>query len=277
MNVRPLPQSIRRRLLTALVAAVCLAPVALPMLPADAAPGYKPPRRKSAQRTESTAKRNDDYRVGLSKGCPSWRKPLTVVMPQESEQNDVQTAVNRPPLLLFVGRKGATLRIQLQASNGSAPIVDYAYRTNATGLVQLPYPEQSPSLTPEQAYAWKVDIVCANDPENLQGNAAIGKFRYAEPTPELTQQLTQATTPEKQAELYASAGFWAEAFLASTTSADRTALIEQINLKPEIADAIRSSSSTNPASGTSTADLKSTHSQKPCPESSAAMSPRRSR
>lgn len=244
MNVRSLSSSVHRRWLTALVAVICLAPIVLPMQSVDAAPGYKPRPKKAAQRTTTTATRSDDYRLGSAECTANWPAPWGIVMPQMTEEQDVQTTLTRPPLFFHVQRPGkaigrTNIAVRLyEVTNREQPILQETYRTNKSGLFQMTYPASAPDLIPGKTYEWEVQILCANDTQNVGTRVAMGRFTTTPATADLVNQIAQATSAEQKAEIYASAGLWTEAFLTAQSS-DRLSLLAQIQLKNTLFEAIQ--------------------------------------
>jgi Domain of Unknown Function (DUF928) len=245
-----------RKLITALLAAWIL-PVALPMFPADAAPGYKPPRRQSAQRTENSGTRSKVSRIGEPKGCAKdLAVPLTLVVPEEQKSADgkssitPETTLAKPPLYLYLS---APKELKFTVSDGAKLVWTHTQKVNTTGITEIPYPDGVPSLEVGKTYSWSVEVVCQSDSLEPQKNVGSRLTRVPLPPAAVQQQLKTATTPRQRAEIYANAGLWPETLMniaeaqqnPTDTAADQDllSLLEQIDLK-EIAQRERDSSPT---------------------------------
>ncbi len=288
MTVQP-ARTFTCKLITACLAA-CLLPIALPMLPATAAPGYKPPSRKSAQRTEGTGRRS-----GNTKRCAQdLAVPLTLVMPEVTADSLPETTLAEPPLYVYLA-KPKTLAISLvelppvgSQIKGSTPIWKDTQAVQA-GIVQINYPANQRPLEIGKTYTWMVEIDCGPQPGLLPDEK-----RYTSPTkttisrvkaPEALQsQLKRATSARQRAAIYAEAGLWTETLTAIAEAAavendpaadqDLQALLNQVGLKkiadrekasilPETKPVVAPSPATTPTPKVS-APAKPTDPKKPC-------------
>jgi Domain of Unknown Function (DUF928) len=264
MTVQP-TRKFARKLLTALLAA-CILPVALPMFPADAAPGYKPPRRQSAKRTENSGTRGQLSRIGDLKDCTkNFAVPLTLIVPEEQklidEKSSVtyvtpETTLEKPSLYVYLAAPNQTLRLSL--SEGSKPVwkESVVITVKDSGISEIPYPDQQKGLEVGKTYSWNVDIVCELD--IVPTGKKVGSRLTRVPLPPAVQkQLKAAATPRQQAEVYANAGFWPETLMSiaealkngtDTTAAkqDQVSLLNQIDLKSIVG--VEWNSSPTPAS-----------------------------
>jgi hypothetical protein len=259
MTVQPIrPRKFTRKLITALLAA-CILPVALPIFPAAAAPGYKPPRRQSAKRTENSGTRNQlASRIGdnLQDCSKDLTVPLTLVVPEEQKSADgkssitPETTLAKPPLYVYLS---APKELKFSLSDGTKVLWTEPASIKESGITEIVYPASRPSLEVGKTYSWSVEIVCTSDSLQAQKNVG-GRLTRVPLPPTVKQQLKAATTPRQRAEIYANAGFWSETLMNiaeaqqnSTDSAadqDLVSLLEQIDLK-EIAQ--RERDSTTPA------------------------------
>jgi Domain of Unknown Function (DUF928) len=238
MTAQP-ARTFTRKLITACLAA-CLLPIALPMLPATAAPGYKPPSRKSAQRTEGTGRRNNIKRIGTSVGCAKDMViPLTMVMP-----NDLaHTSLAKPPLFVYLEKPKQVMMALYEVSDSGSR--KRLWETNKTidqqGIVQVPYPESQPELEVGKTYAWTAEIVCNSEDPNQNISKIETMLARVSPSRWLQKTIDTAITPRKKANLYASSGFWIDTLVATSDALDSgtdrnaeldlLALLEQVDLK----------------------------------------------
>jgi Domain of Unknown Function (DUF928) len=243
MTAQP-ARKLTRKLITACLAA-CLLPIALPMLPATATPSYKPPSRKSAQRTEGTGRRN-------AAKCPGdLTAPLTLLMPTTTEETVPQTTLTAPPLYLYVAKlakpKKFSVILYVQRDLGSviqSPIEVWRDTPQVqSGIVKIDYLAGKQQLEIGKTYTWKVEIDCGQDSNGMARSLATTTaniIRVAEPEA-LQPQLQSATSARQRAEIYAQAGLWTEALTAvvearaggQDTAADQDfqVLLNQIGLK----------------------------------------------
>ncbi len=259
MPVQPAPPPIgkfTRQLITALCAAWML-PVALPMFPADAAPGYKPPRRQSAKRTENSGTRSQLVtRIGELKGCAKdLAVPLTLVMPEEQKSADgkssitPETTLAQPPLYVYLS---APKELKLSLSDGAKLLWTNTQKIATSGIIEIPYPSDQPRLEVGKTYSWNVEVVCESDRLELQ-KVAGSRLTRVPLLSGAARQLKTATTPRQRAEIYANAGLWPETLMSiaeaqqnsTDTAADQDllSLLEQVNLK-SIADRERDANAT---------------------------------
>ncbi len=279
MTVQP-ARKLTRKLITACLAA-CLLPIALPMLPAVAAPGYKAPKRKAAQRTEGTGGRNGD---------PLCTKdldvPLTLVMPKTTEKTLPETTLAAPPLYVYLAKpKKLLVKLYVQPELGnpikSVPLVWSDTQELQSGIVKIAYMSDRPLLEIGKTYTWEVAIDC--------GQGSLGTTRYsaskmanisrvAEPEA-LQPQLQQTTSARQRAEIYAKAGLWTETLTAieearaggqdAAADQDLKALLNQIGLEAIAKRELNSSPTPAPQpavtpSPTSAITPKPTEPKKPC-------------
>jgi Domain of Unknown Function (DUF928) len=257
MTVQPIrPRNFTRKLITALLAA-CILPVALPIFPAAAAPGYKPPRRQSAKRTENSGTRNQlASRIGDLQNCAKdLAVPLTLIVPEEQKSADgkssitPETTLAKPPLYVYLS---APKELKLSLSDGAKVLWTEPVSVMESGITEIAYPANRPSLEVGKTYSWSVEIVCQSDSFQSQKNPGSRLTRVPLP-PAVQQQLKTVTTPRQRAEIYANAGFWSETLMniaeaqqnSTDTAADQDllSLLEQIDLK-EIAQRERDSNKT---------------------------------
>jgi Domain of Unknown Function (DUF928) len=252
MTVQP-TRKFTRKLITALLAA-CLLPVALPMLPADAAPGYKPPRRQSAKRTENSGTRGQISRIGDLKECArDLAVPLTLIVPDEQKSADgtnvtPETTLEKPSLYVYLAAPNKQLQLSLYEGStrvwqAPIPVKDLA------GITEIAYPANQKGLEVGKTYTWKVDIVCELD-SLLSTSKKVGSRVTRVPAPLMLQrELKTTTSPQQRAEIYARSGFWSETLMSiaearqdNDTAAhqDLLALLDQVDLKA-IADRERDS------------------------------------
>jgi hypothetical protein len=228
-----------RKLIMACIAA-CLLPIALPMLPATAAPGYKPPSRKSAQRTEGTGRRDNIKRIGTLVGCAKdMMIPLTMVMPDDL----AHTSLAKPPLFLYLEKPKQVMMAfyEVSASGSRKRLWETDSKIEQQGIVQVAYPADKPELEVGKTYAWTAEIVC--NPEDPNQNTSKTETILARVAPSrwLQKTIDSAITPRKKADLYASSGFWIDTLVATSDALasgtdrnaeqDLLALLEQVDLK----------------------------------------------
>jgi Domain of Unknown Function (DUF928) len=256
-SARPFTRKFTRKLITACLAA-CLLPIALPMLPAIAAPGYKPPSRKSAQRTEGTGRRS-----GNAKLCAQdLVVPLTLVMPEATADSQPETTLAEPPLYVYLA-KPKTLKISLvelppvgSQIKGDTPVWKQTQAVQA-GIVQIPYLVNQKPLEIGKTYTWKVEVDCGPQPgllpdEKRYTSLTTATISRVEAPEALQSQLKRATSARQRAAIYAAAGLWTETLSAIAEATgndpaaeqDLQALLNQVGLKA-IAD--REQASTSPA------------------------------
>jgi Domain of Unknown Function (DUF928) len=247
-----------RKLIMALLAA-CILPVALPMFPADAAPGYKPPRRQSAKRTENSGTRNELMtRIGKPKGCAKdLAVPLTLVVPEEQATAVAgaptitpETTLEKPPLYVYLSAP-KTLKVIL--FNGSTPVWTYTKPIESSGIHEIPYPTDQPSLEVGKTYSWNVQVVCESTSLDNPEPAVSSRVTRVALRSRVDRRIKAATTPRQRADIYATAGLWPETLMSiaeaqqdsTDTAADQDllSLLEQIDLK-SIADRERASNPT---------------------------------
>jgi Domain of Unknown Function (DUF928) len=279
MTAQP-ARKLTRKLITACLAA-CLLPIALPMLPATAAPGYKAPKRKAAQRTEGTGGRN---------GNPQCTKdldvPLTLVMPKTTEETVPETTLAAPPLYVYLAKPKKLLVILYeQRELGSvvkSPIE--LWRDTAqvqSGIVKIDYLAGKKQLKIGKTYTWKVEIDCGQDSDGMTsyaGSTAANISRVAEPEA-LQSKLQRATSARQRAEIYAKAGLWTETLTAieearaggkdAAAEQDLKELLNQIGLEAIAKRELNSSSTPAPQpaatpSPTSAITPKPADPKKPC-------------
>jgi hypothetical protein len=235
------PRKFTRKLLTVFLAA-CLLPIALPMLPASAAPGYKPPNRKAAQRTESTGRRSSTV-----KSCAQdLAVPLTLLTPAATADSIPETTLAEPPLFLYLTKPKTLVMTLMEHPTLGSPVKGVTKKwtesiaVEQTGIIQLPYPTGQPPLEIGKTYSWRVEIDCgANLPEKQRytGQTESVLSRVEAPR-SLQMRVKSATSPRQRADIYATAGLWTET-LVSTAEAmsngqdpaaekDLLALLEQV-------------------------------------------------
>jgi hypothetical protein len=238
MIVQP-ARTFTRKLITACLAA-CLLPIALPMLPATAAPGYKPPSRKSAKRTEATGQRNDIRRIGTLANCArDMTIPMTMVMP-----NDLaHTSLAKPPLFLYLEKPKQVMMgfYEVSASGSHKRLWEDNFMIDQQGIVQVAYPENQPELEVGKTYAWIAAIVCNPEDPNQNTSKVETMLTRVAPSRWLQKTIDSAITPRKKADLYASSGFWIDTLVATSDALasgtdrnaeqDLLALLEQVDLK----------------------------------------------
>jgi Domain of Unknown Function (DUF928) len=280
MTAQP-ARKLTRKLITACLAA-CLLPIALPMLPATAAPGYKAPKRKAAQRTEGTGGRN---------GNPQCTKdldvPLTLVMPKTTEETVPETTLAAPPLYVYLAKPKKLLVILYeQRELGSVVKAPKALWSNnspqvQSGIVKIDYPASQKPLEIGKTYTWKVEIDCGLDSNGMPsyaGGTAADMSRVAVPEA-LQQQLQQVTSARQRAEIYAKSGLWTETLTAIAEARaggkdvaadqDLKELLNQIGLEAIAKRELNSSPTPAPQpavtpSPTSAITPKPTDPKKPC-------------
>jgi hypothetical protein len=207
---------------------------------ATAVPGYKPPKRNTPQRTDSTGTRSGNIsRIGNLKNCAKdLAVPMTLLMPDHT----AQTTLAQPPLFLYLaGTKEIRVSLAEVTTSGTTKTL---WSNNSTidspGIVQFSYPSDQANLAVGKTYVWQAAIVCGDGSTTSLTQAKIERIK---PSVVLETQLKQAKTPQQQAEVYAKEGIWVDT-IANTTSVlgseksaetDLLALIEQIGLK-NIAD-----------------------------------------
>jgi hypothetical protein len=260
MTVQPTRQftnKFARKLITTLLAA-CILPVALPMFPADAAPGYKPPRRQSAKRTENSGTRDQLSRIGDLKDCAKdLAVPLTLIVPEEQKMADgnyvtPETTLEKPPLYVYLAAPNKKLKFWLYEGAKFVWEEPNIVAVKDSGITEIPYPDKYKGLEVGKTYTWKVEIVCELD--TIPSGKKVGSRVTRVPAPSMLQRQLKTTTSARQrAEIYARSGFWSETLMSiaeaqqdSTDTAaeqDLLALLEQVDLK-EIAQRERDSSPT---------------------------------
>jgi Domain of Unknown Function (DUF928) len=279
MTAQP-AHKLTRKLITACLAA-CLLPIALPMLPATAAPGYKAPKRKAAQRTEGTGGRN-------AAKCPGDSTvPLTLLMPKTTEETVPETTLAAPPLYVYVAQPekkwSVTLYVQRDLSDSvKSPREVWSDTPQVqSGIVKIDYLAGKQQLEIGKTYTWKVEIDCGQGKDGMPRSRAATTasiIRVAEPEA-LQPQLQRATSARQRAEIYAKAGLWTETLTAieearaggkdAAADQDLQALLNQIGLKVIVKRELNSSPTPAPQpavtpSPTSNVTPKPTDPKKPC-------------
>jgi Domain of Unknown Function (DUF928) len=245
MTVQPIGSTRKstRKLLTALLAA-CLLPIALPMLPAIAAPGYKPPSRKAAQRTEGTGRRN----APAASCAQDLAVPLTWLMPTATSASIPETTLAQPPLFLYLTKPKTLLITLLEHPAADSPVKSVTkvwedrQSVEQTGMIQIAYPANQAPLEIGKTYSLRVEIDCgADQPEKKrytrQTEAVLSRVTAPR---SLQMRLQSAKSPRQRAEIYATAGLWTETLTAMAEAIesgqdpaaekDLLALLEQVGL-----------------------------------------------
>ncbi|MBE9031240.1 DUF928 domain-containing protein [filamentous cyanobacterium LEGE 11480] len=236
---RPAPRKTTRQLVVMGLMAACLTPLALPTLPAAAAPGYRPPRRQSGQRTESTGTRSAGSRIGNLRGCAKdLAVPLTLLMPDHT----AQTTMGQPPLFLYLAKpKQLSITFyEIPATGGRKLLWRRSVKAPQSGIIQIPFPTDRPAVEVGKTYAWGAALVCNPQNPSELTSATESKFTRVAPSAWLQSKLKTAQSPQRKAQLYAGSSYWldtlnatAEALATNTDDSaekDLLDLLEQIKL-----------------------------------------------
>lgn len=224
MNAQSQSLSWTQRLTLGLLT-LSLAPLVLP-LAATAAPKYRPPKRPAAQRTESTATRSGDQRIGSLQGCAKdLAVPLTLLMPESLSY----TSSQRPPLYLYLAKpKKLVVKFYENQASRRQLLWRQSVEVGTEGIVQMTYPSNDPALEPGKTYTWQVSIDCGTkDVNNSLVSTTESTIVYSQPSRWFQSQLDAAKTPQRRAELYAVSGFWTDTLAATAAALAEDASAEQ--------------------------------------------------
>jgi hypothetical protein len=235
-----------QRVLLAVMIAVAL-PVLLPITPVEAAPKFRPARRKAPMRTEATGTRSGDVigRVGNLKGCAKdLAVPLSLLVPEQMGQ----TVSGRPALFWYLAaKKDVTVQFYELPEQGSKKVLwRKLVKVEQPGIAQLTFPNNQPELELGKVYGWSVELVCDGVEVDQEGSVAQAQLERVAPSKWLMEQLGKAKTEQRRADLYATSGQWYDSLNATanaltadpqdkTIQQDLISLIEQVGLK-NIAD-----------------------------------------
>jgi hypothetical protein len=235
-----------QRFLFAAMIAVVL-PAMLPLPPAEAAPKFRPARRRAPLRTEATGVRSGGVigRVGDLKGCAKdLAVPLSLLVPEQMGQ----TVSGRPALFWYLAaKKDVTVQFYELPEKGSKKVLwRKQVKVEQPGIAQLTFPSNQPELEVGKVYAWSVELLCDGVEVDQAGTIVQAQLERVEPSQWLTENLRQAKTEQRRADLYALSGQWYNSLDAiaialaadpedKTIQQDLISLIEQVGLK-NIAD-----------------------------------------
>jgi len=149
------------------------------------------------------------------------------------------TTSSNPTLLWYLPSKDVEIMIfELRKAGEKEPI--YAEQLQpSTGIIQMQLPKDKVKLEIGTEYNWSVSVPCVTEGKRHKISVEAG-IKQVAPTPNLTEQLSKATTPQEKARVYAQKGYWydalgtlSNAFTANpnqSTYADILSLLDQVGL-----------------------------------------------
>lgn len=149
------------------------------------------------------------------------------------------TTSSNPTLLWYLQNKDVEIMVfELRKAGEKEPIYAEQLQPSA-GIIQMKLPKDQVELEVGTQYTWSVSVPCISQGKRRKISVEAGIVRVA-PPPELTQQLSQATTPQQKARVFAQQGYWYDAldtlstaFTANpnqSTYGDILSLLEQVGL-----------------------------------------------
>jgi Domain of Unknown Function (DUF928) len=192
--------SSRNRTLTALFFSLSLI-ASQSLLIHSAIAGYKPPKRNTPQRTDSTGTRSNGSVICSQS---SERLFLSVISPVG---HTGETVSGRPTLFaFFTGRQ--PLEMRLLEADRPRVLWSQTVKAEKPGFVAIPFPSNQPELQAGKSYRWSVEVVCnPKRPFENKGLIVTTLDRVALPM-QLRQKLTLAKTPSDRATLYLENSLW---------------------------------------------------------------------
>ncbi len=182
------------------------------------------PERASSGRTTGGGTRGDS--------CTAGTVNLTALMPAD---NAVTTVASNPKFFVYVPENEAdSAEFEISDKSDQRVYVSKLDISNTSGIVKLAIPTNV-SLTTDEEYTWRFTIIC--DAWDHSGNKVVkGTIKKIEINSDLQKNLRNATTPLKQAEVYAEAKIWSEtiatlADLRSSNPAAWTQLLTSVGLE----------------------------------------------
>ncbi|MBE9226097.1 DUF928 domain-containing protein [Phormidium sp. LEGE 05292] len=149
------------------------------------------------------------------------------------------TTSSNPTLLWYLPNKDVEIMVfELRKAGEKEPIYAEQLQPSA-GIIQMQLPKDQVKLEVGTEYNWSVSVPCIVEGKRRKISVETGIKRVAA-TPELTQKLSQANTPQQKARIYAQQGYWydaletlSSAFTANpnqSTYGDILSLLDQVGL-----------------------------------------------
>lgn len=149
------------------------------------------------------------------------------------------TTSSHPTFLWYLPNKNVeVMMFELRKAGEKEPIYAEQLQPSA-GIIQMKLAKEKAQLEIGTEYIWSVSVPCVVEGKRRKISVESGIKRVAAP-PELTGQLSQATTPQQKSRLYAQKGYWYDALetLSSaytanpnqSTYADILSLLDQVGL-----------------------------------------------
>lgn len=149
------------------------------------------------------------------------------------------TTASNPTFLWYLPNKDVEIMVfELRKAGEKDPIYAEQLQPSA-GITQMKLPEDKVALEIGTEYIWSVSVPCVTEGKRRKISVEAGIQRVAA-TPELTKQLSQATTPQEKARVFAQQGYWynaletlSTAFTANpnqSTYSDILSLLDQVGL-----------------------------------------------
>lgn len=149
------------------------------------------------------------------------------------------TTSSNPTFLWYLPNKDVEIMVfELRKAEEKEPIYAEQLQPSA-GIIQMQLSKDKAELEIGKKYIWSVSVSCVTGGKRRKISVEAGIMRVA-PTPELTNQLSQATTPQQKARVFAQKGYWYDAletlsiaFTANpnqSTYSDILALLDQVGL-----------------------------------------------
>ncbi|MGA9377199.1 MAG: DUF928 domain-containing protein [Phormidium sp.] len=149
------------------------------------------------------------------------------------------TTSSNPTFLWYLPSKDVEIMVfELRKAGEKEPIYAEQLQPSA-GIIQMQLPKDKVELEIGTEYIWSVSVPCVSEGKRRKISVEAGIKRIA-PTPELTGQLSQATTPQQKARVFAQKGYWydaletlSSAFTANanqSTYSDILSLLDQVGL-----------------------------------------------
>lgn len=149
------------------------------------------------------------------------------------------TTSSNPTLLWYLPNKDVEVMVFEIKKAGEKEAIYAEQLQPSAGIIQLKLPKDKVELKIGEEYIWSVAVPCISEGKRRKISVEAGIKRVA-PTPELTSQLSQATTPQQKARVFAQQGYWydaletlSSAFTANanqSTYADILSLLDQVGL-----------------------------------------------
>lgn len=149
------------------------------------------------------------------------------------------TTSSNPTFLWYLPNKNIeVMMFEIRKAGEKEPI--YAEQLQPSeGIIQLKLPKDKVTLEVDSEYIWSVAVPCISEGKRRKLSVEAGIKRVA-PTEELKIQLSQATTPQQKARVFAQKGYWydaletlSNAYTANanqSTYADILSLLDQVGL-----------------------------------------------